>query len=424
MLDQHPGEPRWLSWLYALLWSAIILVTVPLARLVADYVTETLGVQTFLWLTFGLVLAAFSVAVRALRNRSLPIAAYIWLASSSSALLWLAWRLRGSPVEAFHVIQYGILSLLFYRALVHDVSDYGVYVGSTLLAGIVGILDEWLQWIIPGRFWGIGDVGIDFLAAALTQFALAAGLRPSIVSGWPTGRSLLVMSRLLAVVLVMLGLSYANTPDRIARFAARVPAMSFLLDNQSMMVEYGHRYEDSEIGTFQSRFDPDALLMLDMNRGDAAGHILSKIHSDEDWRAFRTVITVPRDPYVHEVGIHLFRRNRLLDMALDEEQPARKRPEWYFVSQKENSILEKFFPRAINASSHRWTDETRREVDANADAWYEYRSPVSRNLITGVSRAQVAIGFTLAVVVVLLAGMIGARLSTGNSETKQRRNLD
>ncbi|UCC14622.1 MAG: VanZ family protein, partial [Gammaproteobacteria bacterium] len=373
MLDQHPGEPRWLSWLYALLWSAIILVTVPLARLVADYVTETLGVQTFLWLTFGLVVAAFSVAVRGLRKRSLPIAAYLWLASFSSALLWLAWRLRGSPVEAFHVIQYGILSLLFYRALVHDVSDYGVYVGSTLLAGIVGILDEWLQWIIPGRFWGIRDVGIDFLAAALTQFALAAGLRPSIVSGWPTGHSLLGMSRLLAVVLVMLGLSYANTPDRIARFAARVPAMSFLLDNQSMMVEYGHLYSDPDIGSFRSRYDAAELERLDRERGLLVAQTLDEFHIDNDWRKFQRIHTVPRDAYLHEIGVHLFRRQRHLTLARDSDRPIIRRRESYFISLKENRILEKFFPRAINASSHRWTDETRREVDANADAWYEYR---------------------------------------------------
>ena len=424
MLDQHPKEPPWLSWLYALLWSATILATVPLARIIADYVSESLGNQSFLWLTAGFVVAGLIVAVRALLSRGLPVSAYLWLASFGGALLWIAWRLRGNPVEAFHVVQYGILSLLFYRALVHGISDYSVYASSALLAGIVGILDEWLQWLVPGRFWGIRDVGIDFLAATLTQCALAAGLRPRIVSGWPTGRSLFRVSCLLAVGLAMLGLSYANTPDRIARFAARVPAMVFLLDNQSMMAEYGHHYEDPGIGTFQSRFDRDALLRLDMDRGTAAAQILSDIHSDEDWQSFRTAFTVPRDPYVHEVGIHLFRRNRLLDMARDKEQPKRKRPEWYFVAQKENRILEQFFPQAINASSHRWTDETRREVEANADAWYEYRSPVSRNLITRFSRAQVTGGFTLAVVVVLLAGMIGRRFDTGNPGTRQRRDLD
>ena len=424
MLDQHPKEPPWLSWLYALLWSATILATVPLARIIADYVSESLGTQSFLWLTAGFVVAGLIVAVRALLRRSLPAPAYLWLATFGGALLGLAWRLRGNPVEAFHVVQYGILSLLFYRALVRRTSDYSVFISSALLAGIVGILDEWLQWVVPGRFWGIRDVGIDFLAATLTQCALAAGLRPGIVSGWPTGRSLFRVSCLLAVGLAMLGLSYTNTPDRIASVAKRVPALTFLLDSQSMMAEYGYLYVDPEIGSFRSRFDADELERLDRERGPVVVETLDKFRGDEDWREFQRIHTVPRDAYLHEIGVHLFRRQRHLILTRDSERPIAKRRESFFIALKENQILEKLYPRTIAASSHRWTDETRREVEANADAWYEYRSPVSRNLITRFSRAQVTAGFSVAVIVVLLAGMMGRRFGTGNSSSRQRRDLD
>ena len=424
MLDQHPKELPWLSWLYALLWSGLILVTVPLARLIADYISESLGVQSFLWLTAGLILTALMLALRKLLNRSLPLAAYLWLVCFGGALLWLAWRLRGNPVEAFHVVQYGILSLLVYRALVHGISDCSVYVSSALLAGIVGILDEWVQWMVPGRFWGIRDVGINLLAAALTQCALAAGLRPRIVSGWPTGRSLFRVSCLLAVGLAMLGLSYANTPDRIASVAKGVPALTFLLDSQSMMAEYGYLYVDPEIGSFRSRFEVDELERLNRERGSLVVETLDKFRGDEHWREVQRIHTVPRDPYLHEIGVHLFRRQRHLALARDSDRPTVKRRESFFIALKENQILEKLYPKAIAASSHRWTDETRREVEANADAWYEYRSPVSRNLITRFTRAQVAGGFTLAVVVVLLAGMIGRRFDTGAPGTRQRRDLD
>ena len=412
MLDTRPQEEEWRSWLWAALWTAVILVTIPLARVISDRVADSFGAQIFLWLTAAAIVAGIMAGLLVLAKRRLPASAWLCLAIFGGGLLWMAWTLRGNPVEAFHLVQYGVLSILLYRALLHRVSDNGIYAQAAVLAGIVGILDEWIQWLIPGRYWGIRDVLINFISAALTQGALATGLRPGIVHGMPSGSSMRRLCYALAVLLGMLCASYANTPDRIAWYAARIPGTGFLLDSQSMMVEYGHRYEDPEIGLFRSRFDRQALRRLDQQRGPDVAGVLDEFLEDGDWERFRETYTVPRDPYVHEIGTHLFRRNRHLSLARDGTRPDWQRRDSYLIAQRENRILEKYFPLSLDRSVHRWEAATRAEVDGMARKKDDYESWVSVNLITGLGRRQVLGGFCVTIGLVLVIGTIAGRSST------------
>lgn len=184
-----------------------------------------------------------------------------------------------------------------------------------------------------------------------------------------------------------------------------------------MMVEYGHLFDDPEIGIFRSRFDADQLRRLDRQRGSEAARIMSGYTEDGEWHRFRKSYTVPRDPYVHELGTHLFRRNRHLTLARDESRPRRKQRDSYFIAQKENRILETYFPRAIGESSHAWGPEVRLEVNSGAEAPYRYESWVSHDLITEFSRRQVTAGFLALISVSLLLGALSARRS---SDPRQR----
>jgi hypothetical protein len=411
MLDARPRESEIRSWLWAGLWTILILVTIPLARAIANHVEDSAGTAVFLWLTAGTIVAALLVALRALARRQLARGAYVWLMVFGGALLGMAWKLRGNPVEAFHLVQYGVLSVLVYRALLHRCSDNSIYPLSALLTGSVGILDEWIQWLIPERYWGLRDVAINFTAAILAQGVLAGGLRPKLVRGWPAGTGLRRLCYCLAIFLGMLCLSFANTPDRIAWYAERIPGSDFLLDSQSMMVEYGYRYEDPDIGVFRSRFNRAELTNLDRTRGTGVARILDEYRGDGDWHRFRELYTVPRDAYVHETGTHLFRRNRHLILARAPSRPDWKRRDSYFIAQRENLILEKYFPSAIGDSLHRWGTPTRQEVDAGAAERDSYESWVSVNLITEASREQVLAGFLVPIVVLLVLGRILGRRS-------------
>jgi hypothetical protein len=408
MLDTRPKENESLSWLWVGLWTMLILATIPLARAIASRLEDSAGTAVFLWLTAGTIVAALLVALRALARRQLALGAYIGLTVFGGALLGVAWHLRGNPVEAFHLVQYGILSVLIYRALLHRCSDNSIYLLSAVLTGSVGILDEWIQWLIPERYWGFRDVVINFTAAVLAQGLLASGLRPKLIRGWPSGDSLRRLCFGVATFLGMLCLSFANTPDRIAWYAERIPGASFLLDSQSMMVEYGYRYEDPDIGVFRSRFNDAELTDLDRIRGAEVARILDGYRGDGDWNRFRQIYTVPRDAYVHETGTHLFRRNRHLILARDPSRPDWKRRDSYFIAQRENRILEKYFPTAIGQSSHHWNTEVRQEVDAAAFA-KQYESAVSRSLMTNVGRHQVVTGFLIVIVASIVAGILAGR---------------
>jgi hypothetical protein len=107
--------------------------------------------------------------------------------------LWL--RPGAEPVEAVHLVEYGILGVLAARALRHHAADSGSLLAAGLLVALVGTLDEVIQWLVPNRFFDLRDVVINAGSGALVQIALGwlrlrrsrcRGRRPA--PGLPTGR--------------------------------------------------------------------------------------------------------------------------------------------------------------------------------------------------------------------------------------------
>ena len=412
MLDTLPREPEWRSWLYVGLWSLVIFCTIPFARAFRGIVAESVGLHFFLYVTIAVAVFGGIIAFRNLRTRQLPIIAYIWLFAVVSVFIGYAYYLRDIPEEAIHVAQYGFLGLLVYRALVHRINDYTIYVVATLIVGLIGIVDEYIQWVVPSRVFDLRDIRTNFIAGGLAQLAIVGGLRPTIIKGWPSPRSLQRVCNVIALVLLVFGLSYVNTPERVAWYASRVPALSFLLDSKSMMIDYGYRYHDPEIGVFQSRFSHEQLEKRDQERGVEVAQILDQYIGGEGYGAFQKMYSVPRDPYAHEAGVHLFRRNRYIERVLSEET---KQGAFYHVALRENQILEKYFPTAIKNSSHNWTSEFRTNVNNHALKDQEYVSYVSWDLVTRFSEGQIVFAFTAAIAAFLFLGTYVGRRESPSS---------
>lgn len=100
--------------------------------------------------------------------------------------------------------------------------------------------------------------------------------------------------------------------------------------------------------------------------------------------------SVRRDAYVHEAGVHLFRRNRYLERAQAEEVD---RPLHSTVALRENQILEKYYPTLMQHSRHAWSAATRAYVQRYVVKDEEYTSYVSRGLATRFSEGQVLLAF-------------------------------
>jgi hypothetical protein len=400
MFERSPAR-EWVSWLLVAAWSLLTFATIPLARAIQRSVREACGEEAFLYAVLVGIVVVFVAALRTLRRLG-PItpARGAWLVGVAAVYAGYAYTLRRDPVEAIHFLQYGVLGVLAFRALTHRMRDPGIYLAAALVGGIVGILDEAIQWAAPRRVWDLRDIWFNFFAASLVQVGIAAGIRPPLITGTPTAKSVRLICRIAALASLLLLASLLNTPPRIAWYAERIPALGFLLDRSDVMLEYGHLYEVPEIGRFRSRFSPAELERIDAERGAEAGRILAG-SSDDDYKSFLERYTPISDPFLHEARVHLFRRDRYLLTA--EWHPEDEH--WYrsdlTVGYRENRILERFFPGTLRHSGRALTAERRAYLTQKQYPEDSYESKVSRQLVTRIGERHIVAG-SAAVFLVLL----------------------
>lgn len=393
------GQPRGkeaASWAGVGAWVAFIYLTIPLARSIQETVRDRAGKEAFLWITFLAFAAAAGWIVRAgIRKqwtaRPVPI---LVLAGIGALFSWMTWSLRENPEEAFHFVQYGVLSLLLFRALRHRLRDPSIYVAATLIGAAFGIFDELIQWVVPRRYFDYRDIVINGLAVGLTQLALAAGIRPASVRGRPSWAGIQIGCRAALLISLLLLFCAGNTP-RLKEFYSRYIPKAAAIDQ--VTAEYGFRIEDPEIGAFFSRLSAAELRRQDRERGAEVAELLNRVRTSEQYVRFLEETPAHRDPLAVEARIHLFRRDT------HAEQSQRRKPpgEAAFhaqVAHRENQILETYFSNTLHRSAFLWPEEKARRLAESSRGAPPYQSAVSEQLITRTSQAQ-----TTAVLLLLLA---------------------
>ena len=412
MFDRVPREPEALSWTYATLWSGLIFVTVPFVRTGVDFVRGQWGSDVFTYAVAAMAVSATAVALFLTRRRW-SLASCGCLLGLAAVVVYLTFGLaEGTPEEAVHYVQYGILSLLLYRAFSHRVSDYSIYAAATVTGTFVGMIDETVQWITPGRQFGLRDIWLNFTAVALVQAGLAAGVRPKIIAGSPDWASLRRLCYLSAIAVGYLGLCHLNTPDRVAWYSAHVPLLGFIDANRSIMVEYGYLHGDAATVHFRSRLTVKELRRSAIERAEEGSRILDRYRERDQYPTFLELYSPLTDPFLHEARVHLFRRDVHLELAMNsEEGEARGRS--FATAHWENRILQDYFGELLRASSYDWPAALEAEVSAKADTAQPYDSWVSRYLIVAFSPQQLAFLFSAAVGALLLLGAYSGRRSSG-----------
>jgi hypothetical protein len=364
------------AWAWVALCSLAILSIVPLARAIQNFVSFRWGRTAFGFAVLAGVAAAFLGGVYLLffklKIRSLP--SYLWLAAVLGLYIYFTLKLWRAPEEAVHFLEYGVLGFLLFRALSITVRDKSIYVTAFLAGSLVGTVDEILQWLMPGRYWDFRDVGLNALAAGLIQVALWKGVRPSVISERIGPRSMRRVSILLAVQIVSLGLCASNTPARTAKFVARFPSLSPLL-REEPMYEFTIKHIDPEAGVFYSRLSLEELEAEDIGRSDEWARILRE-WKDRRYADFLAHYSPLIHPFLYEMRIHIFRRDRRLEEAR-QAKTERARREALFIAFRENLLLEKHFGRALEKSGYQWDDAVRAEAAAADEGGRPYRSPVS-----------------------------------------------
>ena len=399
-----PSERSWKSWFYVVIWTVVIFLTIPLARTIQRFVARNWGDEIFIYAVLGVIGAGLVTGLTSVsRGRSLLSRDSFWLLAV--AIIFFGYTLKlgqESPSEAVHFVQYGILGILLFRALSHRIHDPAIFLAAAIIGGIIGMVDEFIQWLTPGRYWGLKDIWLNLFAVVMVQIAISRGIRPGFLSRKTNRANLCMVCRLAIAAVALLGLCLLNTPPRIAWYSETVPGLAFLKENENVMLEYGVLYEDPEIGVFRSRLSPAELEASDRDRAEEAAAILDRFQSPELYYSFLRIYNPVSDPFLHEARVLLDSR----DWYYETSSEYRERPEEYkrrlTIAFRENQILEKYFSRTLYRSTYVWSPEERSLSSRYLDRDKVYNSRVSSGLVTRFSELQVAL-----IIAGLLFGLAG-----------------
>ncbi len=215
----------------------------------------------------------------------------------------------------------GLVTLLFYRAW-RPRADGSVFVLPVLAGLLVGTLEEWLQWFIPGR---VGDMRDIFLNGA----AIVCGLLFSVGVDPPER------------------LSFSLRPRSIGRVAATGAVVTLVFALFVHSVHLGYELSDPEAGRFRSRYDAATLQGVGAER--LATWKVSPPLQRPDRRS-------REDQYMSEGLLHVQERNRQWEAGN------------VVTAWRENRILEKFYapvldtPSYVSPTGHRWPDQQRTDA--------------------------------------------------------------
>ena len=379
------------GWTSVAVWTGAILMAIPCARAMQALVERSVGPRIYLASSFVLGLGcAFALLVGILRGPRDRIARRVGGIILLGALsTWVLLTQLQTPAESFHFVEYGILGYLLFRAWRHHVGDLLIYPIAVLNLGLIACLDEFLQWLMPGRFWDFRDIRLNAMAGAIVLLAVAyISISPGI-RGPVARRSVRWLCILAWAMLLALGLALSNTPTRVDRYASRLPFLGFLRNNESVMNEFGYRHVDPEIGTFYSRLLLSELIRIDNERGAEVGEILRRsrvlIHPSD----YGKTAVISADPFRYELFKHLLQRDHYAATGgqYRESDPARYRRH-FTVAFRENQILEKYFPHALDAAGCRWSPVRRAQCSESADERFAYVSDVNHHLVSAATELE------------------------------------
>lgn len=159
---------------------------------------------------------------------------YFWLIASSGLYVYFTLQLKEHPEEAVHFLEYGLLSFFIFRALSQRIRDWTIYIITILFVSLVGITDEFIQWLLPSRFWSYKDVGINALAAGIFMLVIWQGIKPKIISSPVQKISLKMLCGIISLNLLFLGLCLSNTPETVNNYTSIFESLSWLQNEEPM----------------------------------------------------------------------------------------------------------------------------------------------------------------------------------------------
>jgi hypothetical protein len=252
------------------------------------------------------------------------------------------------PAERVHFIEYALVGIAIERVLRRYIRDTGRPLVAMLLAYLVGMGDETIQWLLSNRHGQIMDVLLNGCGGVLGVLLLP----------WPKQSLTHGTHRLIfGMVTIVIVLSVPFT------FATR---------------DFGHMIVDGSKGfRFRSRIAPENLLHYDSHNRTRFGAILNR-DMDLPYRKFLRRYSPDESPFLHEMRVHIFRRDRHIEKE-------GMKAGW--IALRENQILETYFGNTLVEAGLAWpVDKVRALYIRNVNVKETfYTSPVSEEVITSFS---------------------------------------
>lgn len=223
----------------------------------------------------------------------------IWAVAQATALA--RGRAEESALERMHLVLYGLLALLLYRAFLRaGRSGLAAALVAVFLAAFVGLADEFVQWLVWVR------VG-DFYDCLLNVSAGGCG------------------------VVFGVGLFGLDTAAPARNELRRVGVLwAFLVLASAGLLELtnlGHLIEDPELGRFRSHYSAERLERLNENRPARWARRLPSMPPFQPWHI--------EDHFISEAAWHVQARNEAYDA---EDWP---------TAAAEQAILSRYYPAVL-----------------------------------------------------------------------------
>ncbi len=134
----------------------------------------------YLGLFFVCVLGTYFLIYLIFQKQVKKVSVYISFFAISGACLALLKYMCVAGAERFHLLLYGILSVIVFWALKLHAKRSRIYLYTIILAFLLGAIDEFIQGILPMRVFDVRDIFMNWLSSGMGELFIIFVLRPNI----------------------------------------------------------------------------------------------------------------------------------------------------------------------------------------------------------------------------------------------------
>jgi len=180
--NSAPKKKRFLFWSLLALYVSLIFCFTPYAYPALKFLED----KTKLNLNLGMSLSGilmfiyfYLVLIKTINLRTMKASLMLSFIVMGYIILFVIFT--KTPVERFHLFEYGVLSYFIYQALAIDLHEENLYGWGMIIIILVSSLDALFQVSLPHRFGDIKDIFINCSSGLLGFGALNTTHKPYVI---------------------------------------------------------------------------------------------------------------------------------------------------------------------------------------------------------------------------------------------------